>query len=526
MLLGILLHGLLSFIPIPFWPAQDIHQNEHAYGLILVAIHGFRMPLFFLISGFFTAMMWKNRGLRGLLKHRYQRIVIPLVVLGAALFPMANHMGKLNEWKNDKDDDQPPEQSAPAETPDNSDQGQSLPFFEAAKAGDVASLRQHLDEGANVEGKDSTQFTALHWAASLGHAEIATLLLEHGAETDSLDGHGSTPLHLAAFLGHPGVAKILLEHGADPIKTNKSPHTPVQLTKQPPDVTQWVARDILKIHIEWETVQAGRAEVIQLLGGRPQSSLGTWFDQNYRTHGKFNLHHLWFLYDLLWLVAGFSLLASLSPPRLFDRLLGFLTESPLRLLWLIPITFIPQFFMHEFGPDTSVELAPNFIKLGYYFIFFLYGAACFGRTGFVDQAGRRWPVYFIVAVPILLLGITLHEEIPQGASTYKAWSVLCAVTYAWLIILGSIGFFRKYFSSENPCVRYISDSAYWLYLGHLPLIQVLQIWVSDWNIPSLLKLIFVCTLTTAILLAAYEYLIRYTPVGTMLNGKRHKTPCK
>ena len=63
MLLGIVLHGLLSFIPLPIWPAQDIHQNEDVYGLIIVAIHGFRMPLFFFIGGFFTAMMWKNRGL-------------------------------------------------------------------------------------------------------------------------------------------------------------------------------------------------------------------------------------------------------------------------------------------------------------------------------------------------------------------------------------------------------------------------------------------------------------------------------
>lgn len=43
MLLGILLHGLLSFIPIPIWPAQDIYQKEDIYGTINSAIHGFRM---------------------------------------------------------------------------------------------------------------------------------------------------------------------------------------------------------------------------------------------------------------------------------------------------------------------------------------------------------------------------------------------------------------------------------------------------------------------------------------------------
>lgn len=50
MLLGIVLHGLLSFINTPLWPAQDRYPNDEVYGLALHAIHGFRMQLFFLIS--------------------------------------------------------------------------------------------------------------------------------------------------------------------------------------------------------------------------------------------------------------------------------------------------------------------------------------------------------------------------------------------------------------------------------------------------------------------------------------------
>ena len=43
-------------------------------------IHGFRMQLFFLISGFFTAMLWRKQGLRNLLKHRAKRILVPLII--------------------------------------------------------------------------------------------------------------------------------------------------------------------------------------------------------------------------------------------------------------------------------------------------------------------------------------------------------------------------------------------------------------------------------------------------------------
>ena len=100
---------------------------------------------------------------------------------------------------------------------------------------------------------------------------------------------------------------------------------------------------------------------------------------------------------------------------------------------------------------------------------------------------------------------------------------LCSALFVWLMIFGLIGVFRKFFSGESPQVRFVSDSAYWLYIAHLPLVQVVQIWVSDWPLPSLFKLAVVCFVTTALLLISYRYLIRYTPAGTMLNGKMTKT---
>ena len=68
MILGIVLHALMSFIPTP-WPVQDTRQN----GLFFIpyaAIHMFRMPLFFLISGFFTMFILQRHGLGGMIRQR------------------------------------------------------------------------------------------------------------------------------------------------------------------------------------------------------------------------------------------------------------------------------------------------------------------------------------------------------------------------------------------------------------------------------------------------------------------------
>ena len=76
MLLGIVYHAALAFAAGFPWLVQDISRNQGLY-LFQAASHGFRMPLFFLISGFFTAMLWRKHGLRALLANRFRRILLP-----------------------------------------------------------------------------------------------------------------------------------------------------------------------------------------------------------------------------------------------------------------------------------------------------------------------------------------------------------------------------------------------------------------------------------------------------------------
>ena len=98
MILGIAIHGVFSFNGMPLWPAQDMNQNPQ-YGVVVEFIHGFRMQLFFLVSGFFTAMMLLKKGSFAVSKHRTKRILIPLLLSVIFLVPLMNNMTKLNEFK-------------------------------------------------------------------------------------------------------------------------------------------------------------------------------------------------------------------------------------------------------------------------------------------------------------------------------------------------------------------------------------------------------------------------------------------
>ena len=73
---------------------------------------------------------------------------------------------------------------------------------------DPASVNMRMDHW------DIPQATALHWAASMGHAGAATLLLDHGADVNIVAGNGMTPLDVADANGSSEVVALLVAHGA------------------------------------------------------------------------------------------------------------------------------------------------------------------------------------------------------------------------------------------------------------------------------------------------------------------------
>ena len=48
---------------------MELPEEFSPYKFVFMqAIHGFRMPLFFVVSGFFAAMLWRQRGMKEMLK--------------------------------------------------------------------------------------------------------------------------------------------------------------------------------------------------------------------------------------------------------------------------------------------------------------------------------------------------------------------------------------------------------------------------------------------------------------------------
>ena len=90
MLLGVVFHVSLYYVPPPSISVTDPLNNTILAGLLGFLIHCFRMPVFFAIAGFFTCLLYRRRGLGEMLKNRLVRIGIPFVVGMIILTPLVS----------------------------------------------------------------------------------------------------------------------------------------------------------------------------------------------------------------------------------------------------------------------------------------------------------------------------------------------------------------------------------------------------------------------------------------------------
>ncbi|CAG9765425.1 unnamed protein product [Ceutorhynchus assimilis] len=92
--------------------------------------------------------------------------------------------------------------------------------FDVVKAtqyGAFSCVKHLIEEGYDVNQKDSETVTLLHWAAINNRKDIMRYLIEKGATVDAIGGElNATPLHWATRQGHLEACVILMNAGADP----------------------------------------------------------------------------------------------------------------------------------------------------------------------------------------------------------------------------------------------------------------------------------------------------------------------
>ncbi|XP_054459098.1 cyclin-dependent kinase 4 inhibitor C isoform X2 [Anoplopoma fimbria] len=102
--------------------------------------------------------------------------------------------------------------------------------LQVVKLGNAAVVEALLLEGADPNQRDPVcGLTVMHDAAREGYRQSVSVLVDHGADVNLVDERGNLPLHLAAMEGNLEATRLLIGLTADPRAPNGQGYTAGQL---------------------------------------------------------------------------------------------------------------------------------------------------------------------------------------------------------------------------------------------------------------------------------------------------------
>eukprot|EP01041_Mallomonas_annulata_P002721 gene2721-5360_t len=88
-----------------------------------------------------------------------------------------------------------------------------------------------LDAGAEVDSRDESGWTPLHWGCAYGCKEEVQLLVRFGAKITSKTNSGWTVLHWASAYGSTEIAAFLILKGANPAEQSTDGRSPIDIAR-------------------------------------------------------------------------------------------------------------------------------------------------------------------------------------------------------------------------------------------------------------------------------------------------------
>ena len=273
---------------------------------------------------------------------------------------------------------------------------------------------------------------------------------------------------------------------------------------------------------------------------------------------KDNLIHYWFLFYLLifyalhFLLRPVLLAAGIMRVPGFDGFIRLTAGTRWGFLALAVLSFPFQYLIVDiFLPPSGFNVPV--LDLSFYLVFYLFGIGLYINRELLGVLARH--AWFLIAIsaPFILLVSSPSDRIDLGAPVIKditTWTVFDtgAAAFAspvlhwegifhsgwdkvlmafiraalcWTLCLGFIGLAHRLLVKPRPAIRYLADSAYWVYWIHLPITFKLSYLGQQvaWG-SSLFKSYVVLLLSTFLIYWSYNAFVRYGWLGDFFMGSR------
>jgi glucan biosynthesis protein C len=235
--------------------------------------------------------------------------------------------------------------------------------------------------------------------------------------------------------------------------------------------------------------------------------------------------HLWFLYYLLYFYLLIPVCAYLArrSAAIGDGVGRFLASPA-------AVVVLGLYAAATLWPYRGAQVHEGFIffkphvpSLLYYGSFFVFGYLFHHHRAILQACVRYLRGSIALAAFLFPVSLYLSYLENSGVQPYVAVHLAAVVAHGlctWALVYAFIGAALRFFDYDAPWILYISQSSYWVFLVHMPIVIFACWWVLQFDVAAEIKFLAAVAFTTVLCFLSYHYLVQRTWMSVFLNGKR------
>lgn len=265
-------------------------------------------------------------------------------------------------------------------------------------------------------------------------------------------------------------------------------------------------------------------------GLSPLESLKSGFSSDDFLFVDLKANHLWFIYYLFLFIVLTIVICQLTKNLEWSRLKVYTPSKKRRdkillcsfIVSTVPLSYLLIAYEHGEGYGFQEVRGIQIRTFLFTYNFFLFGWLMHKFKFDMSIFKVRPKLFILFGLCPIAFKVWLFPQLKNSFFAQILTLSISETLSIWFLICGLLGLALIHFNKKSNILSYLTDSSYWIYLIHFPIILFFKvIFFTSTPFSTFLTLL---GLTFALCFLSYHFLVRPTFIGKSLNGKKRPFP--